>query len=146
MLDKNQYLELDFMKEILVSGVATSGRISSNEWVTSFRIEILNNTIGRFVNFSSDGKTIFEGNYDSSSVVKHIFAEPVKTSKLRVVPVRWNDWLSMRVAAFGCNSIKDGVFQLKNCFENNTQIRCFCRNGLFTSKRIFRRFEFYNWH
>lgn len=95
--DFNSYLQVDFNWTVVIESISTWGDTIWNEWISSYRIY-----------YSLDGETfvpyIFNplpGN--SNSVDEHInvFISPITAQYIRIYPVRWHKWKSMRISAIG---------------------------------------------
>ena len=44
----------------------------------------------------------FSGNSDEDSVVYHQLNPPIRARYIRFRPIKWHDWISMRVELYGC--------------------------------------------
>lgn len=84
-----------------ITGVITKGGLEG--WVTSFKIIFSKN---RFVwnnILSSEGvPRIFIGNYDKDTPKTNYFLYPIQTQYLRIVPVKWESNINMRIEPLGC--------------------------------------------
>jgi hypothetical protein len=82
-----------------IVGVVTQGRRDREEWVTEFRVDV-----------SVDGnewlavgcQRVFEGNTDKNTKVDTLFREPVRARYLRIYPMEWHEYPSMRAGALVC--------------------------------------------
>ena len=56
---------------------------------------------------------MFDGNSDISTVVHHDLKKAIVTRLIRIHPITYNDWISMRVEFYGCK----GVYPVKYCIK-----------------------------
>lgn len=100
-----EYLQLDTGASQSLAGVATQGRRDDSEWVTSFRVKV-----------SSDGSTwtdvecgrAFKGNVDRHTKHRALFRDPVQARYVRIYPMEWMSWPSMRAGALICERACSG--------------------------------------
>ncbi|KAJ7352852.1 hypothetical protein OS493_033394 [Desmophyllum pertusum] len=94
--DQNQWLQIKFGQILQISGVATQGRATVAQWVTSYKLE-----------YSSDGSSwtyypdTLTGNTDQNTVVRNE-VKMFQAMYLRFRPQAWNGYISMRVEVYGC--------------------------------------------
>ncbi|KAG1684460.1 SCO-spondin [Nymphon striatum] len=111
--DYNQFIQLDFLTETIIEGIVTQGREDGDEWVTAYRIS-----------YSHDGKiwddiydesgefVTFSGNFDSNTTVTNTLKTPIRARFLRIQPVKWMHWISMRLEVIGCfHDFAEGCLQ-----------------------------------
>ncbi|EDO48085.1 predicted protein, partial [Nematostella vectensis] len=102
--NRHQWLQFDATGMTRFTGIATQGRYEANQWVTSYTLKFGND--GRPINAFQDKDVsdmqVFRGNYDRYIVVKHAFVRPITARYLRVHPLKWRSWISMRVELYGC--------------------------------------------
>ena len=48
---------------------------------------------------------VFSGNRDAISVVYNKLSQPITTHFVRILPVQWNNYVSMAVEIYGCQGI-----------------------------------------
>lgn len=100
--DANQWLQIDLGGGTTVTKVATQGRQDSDEWVTSYAVSY-NPVKSNWVYVMTHGKkTIFAGNFDRNSIVAHEMLPPFYANLVKIHPVSYYGWMSMRVELFGC--------------------------------------------
>jgi len=104
--DKDQYIEVDFLKAVHLTGLTTQGRPDAPSFVTSYTVE-----------HSTDGKhwspyreetgldKIFKANSDSHTSVTATFQHPVLARLLRVRPITWQGRIAMRFEVHGCSTV-----------------------------------------
>ncbi|KFM64508.1 Hemocytin, partial [Stegodyphus mimosarum] len=102
-LDSDQYFQINFQKKANISGVKTKGRQDSSEWVTSYIIA-----------YSDDGVTWekitdengipkeFLANTDQYTTVTNMLPNVLITKYLRIIPTKWEKWISMQVEILAC--------------------------------------------
>ncbi|XP_071478100.1 lactadherin-like [Diadema antillarum] len=89
--DWSPWIQVNFGKTNLVSGVITQGRSDGNEWVTAFSVEYSPACEGALVDVNDDAAspTIFKGNTDSNTKVTNVFPKPVLACIVRISPLEW---------------------------------------------------------
>ena len=45
---------------------------------------------------------VFLGNSDSGTVVTHVLIPPIKARYVRLLPVEWHNYISLRTELYGC--------------------------------------------
>uniref|UniRef100_A0AAY4DU31 Contactin-associated protein-like 5 n=1 Tax=Denticeps clupeoides TaxID=299321 RepID=A0AAY4DU31_9TELE len=102
--DTQHWLQVDLRERVEVTSVATQGRYSSSDWVTSYML--LFSDAGRTWKQyrQEDNIGTFYGNTDADSVVHHKLSHPIRTRFLRFVPLDWSPtgWVGLRVEVYGC--------------------------------------------
>ncbi|XP_028411993.1 coagulation factor VIII-like [Dendronephthya gigantea] len=103
-----QWLQVDFKRSTVITGISTQGRNYGNNTVA-------NQFVKRYtISASKDGKIFrsykqeetvkeFQGNSDRNTIVHNIFSPPISARFIRVHPTDWNAHISMRVEFYGCN-------------------------------------------
>ena len=94
-----QWMQMDTGSVQSISGLVTQGRRDQDEWVTSYQVQV-----------SSDSKDwidvgcgrVWEANRDRNSKVRNYFHEPVRARYIRVLPLSWHGYLSMRAGVLVC--------------------------------------------
>ncbi|XP_035224885.1 hemocytin-like, partial [Stegodyphus dumicola] len=102
-LDKDQYVQIAFFDERTLTGVKIQGRDMVPQWVTAFTVSYSKDgATWSYIMDATGNKAIFPGNYDSNSVSIVYFPQPVKAQFIRINPVAWENWISMRLEILGC--------------------------------------------
>ncbi|XP_071801339.1 retinoschisin-like [Asterias amurensis] len=103
--DTNQWIQVNLGYSTYVTGVLTQGRYSgSPQWVTKYKVQFEPPSPACLVDVKDQlGQTqIFNGNTDQNSIVEGRFFKPVLTVKIRIVPVKWTNFICMRFELLGC--------------------------------------------
>ena len=96
---QGEWIQIDTGSLQTIAGVVTQGRRNSAQWVTSFIVKV-----------SADGRQWkdvecqrrWSGNKDQNTKVRTSFPEPLIARFVRVYPMTWHNWPSMRVGALIC--------------------------------------------
>ncbi|XP_031569140.1 uncharacterized protein LOC116303695 [Actinia tenebrosa] len=98
----NQWLLVDFDREMKITRISTQGRQDANQWVRTYTVEYSQDGV-RFTPYSV-GKVakIFAANTDRHSVVSHKLPTPIVAQYVRLRPKSWYSHISMRVGMYGC--------------------------------------------
>ncbi|XP_072170081.1 retinoschisin-like [Diadema setosum] len=101
--DWSPWIQVDFGKTNLVSGIITQGRADGNEWVTEFSVQYSPDCTGALLDVkdSTVSPTIFKGNTDSNTKVTHVLPKPVFACIVRILPLEWYGSCSMRFDLIG---------------------------------------------
>ncbi|XP_048578745.1 uncharacterized protein LOC5515625 [Nematostella vectensis] len=108
--DTEKSLDIMLSERSLVTGVAIQGRGNGQEWVTELTIAI-NDTIEGQEYIIQENKTtkVFNGNFDSNSVVKLTFASAMYATSIKLKPRSWHGHPCLRAEVYGYP-------QLSSCF------------------------------
>merc|ERR1711924_213375 len=89
---------------------ATTSKAASRQpgWVKTFKLKYWDKKLQVWMDVvgKQGGPLIFPGNTDTASVVHTNFYSPVKTAKLRIIPLEFHNRVSMRVALQVCDPRK----------------------------------------
>ncbi|XP_072047054.1 uncharacterized protein [Amphiura filiformis] len=104
--DLNQWIQVAFNDPTWVTGVLIQGREDNVplQWVTKFKVQYSDN--GQDWN-SVQEDMIFDGNTNPNEVVTNLFRTPVIASYIRIVPIEWEEHISLRFELLGCKACKD---------------------------------------
>ncbi|BFZ02512.1 hypothetical protein BsWGS_05551 [Bradybaena similaris] len=100
--DRHQYIQVDFLIPVYISGVTTQGQHDAASYVTSYKIQ-----------HSSDGTNwsplreqgvdkVFPANKDAQTPVTNMFSKLVRARFLRISPQTWQGRIAMRFEVHGC--------------------------------------------
>ncbi|XP_078344750.1 uncharacterized protein LOC144630294 [Oculina patagonica] len=100
------WLQVDFQEKVTVTKVATQGRLlDSNlyyQWVKSYSLNYSHDGVD-FEGYEQFGKVkIFQGNWDSNTVVYNVITPPIKARYIRILPKSWERYVSMRAEFYTC--------------------------------------------
>ncbi|XP_028411638.1 EGF-like repeat and discoidin I-like domain-containing protein 3 [Dendronephthya gigantea] len=102
--DVNQWLQVDFQRSALVTGISTQGRNGLNQFVKSYTVSSSQDG-ENFQHFLENGTfkfKEFQGNTDKNSIVHHTVIPHISARFIRIHPTAWNNHISMRVEFYGC--------------------------------------------
>ncbi|GBM75367.1 Lactadherin, partial [Araneus ventricosus] len=101
--DKDQFLQIDLLEPVLVTGIITKGDPDVQQWVKSYYVGYSNDSINwrKVENINGRAKE-FTGNTDQDSPVINIFPISVISRYVRVLPTKWHRMPSLRVSLLGC--------------------------------------------
>ena len=103
LANTNQYIQVDLGELRQITAVATQGR-NNNQWVTSYTIS-----------HSSDGTTYidvpttFNANTDRNTVAERDVVPTITARYVRLHPLTWNSWPSVRWEIYGCDYSASGM-------------------------------------
>mgnify|MGYP003383955860 CR=1 FL=1 len=115
------YLEAHLDKIYRIDQLMTQGRSDSNQWVTVFQVKYLDQD-GKWQWFKATGRKEprkFQGNSDNHTIKIHNLngagkAGALVSDRVRIYPLQWNQWPSLRVGFNGkpasqskCEDYKD---------------------------------------
>ncbi|KAL9978627.1 hypothetical protein ACROYT_G016164 [Oculina patagonica] len=100
--DAYQWLQIDLGKGTTVTKVATQGRQDKDQWVTKYSISYSPARTHWVYVMTHGKKTMFAGNFDRNSVVTHEILPPFHAYLVKIHPVSYYGWMSMRVELYGC--------------------------------------------
>ncbi|XP_044163573.1 lactadherin-like [Acropora millepora] len=97
-----QYLQIDLGKERVVNKIATQGRPSYDQWVTSYKL-LFSSDGAKWNEYQNNGVVkVFTANSDRGTIVSHKLSPRISTRYVRFSVMSWHDWISMRVELYGC--------------------------------------------
>lgn len=89
----SEYMQIDLGANKTISGVVTQGRYDFTQWVTSYKVEYSTNETNWFW---VDNENVFTGNSDQNTKVTNSFTTNVSARYIKIYPVTFNGWPSMR--------------------------------------------------
>ncbi|WAQ93448.1 EDIL3-like protein [Mya arenaria] len=100
--DQKQYIQVNFLKPILLTGIITQGSENSGSYVTSYKVLFSNDgdIWSPYQDFGQDKN--FTGNNNSESMATNWFDHPIRAQYIRVVPLTWQGVIAMRTEFLGC--------------------------------------------
>ncbi|XP_068677063.1 uncharacterized protein [Montipora foliosa] len=102
--DLKQWLQVDLRTYYRITGVATQGRNSHQEWITKYKIDYSDDGV-KFKYYVEPGQIsakVYDGNQDSDSVVSNKLTPPITARFLRILPIEWEKHISVRMEIYGC--------------------------------------------
>ncbi|XP_071501080.1 lactadherin-like [Diadema antillarum] len=111
--DSSPWIEVDFGKPIIVSGIITQGRADSyQQWVKTFKVSYSVGCKATLLDIMDDtgSAKIFQGNTDMNTKVTDMFPKPVYACIVRILPLTWNSHCSMRFDLLGDGGGRRGAW------------------------------------
>ncbi|XP_028411632.1 contactin-associated protein like 5-3-like [Dendronephthya gigantea] len=100
--DLNQWLQVDFQRSTLVTGISTQGRENKDQFVKNYTVSFSQDG-NNFQDYTQKGAVkVFKGNIDKNSIVHHHLMPPISARFIRVHPMAFYKYISMRVEFYGC--------------------------------------------
>ncbi|XP_015749401.1 PREDICTED: lactadherin-like [Acropora digitifera] len=97
-----QYLQIDLGKERVVNKIATQGRPSGDQWVTSYKL-LFSSDGAKWNEYQNDGVVkVFTANSDRGTIVSHKLRPQIFSRYVRLSVMSWHHHISMRVELYGC--------------------------------------------
>eukprot|EP00058_Branchiostoma_floridae_P009585 XP_002595073.1 hypothetical protein BRAFLDRAFT_90183 [Branchiostoma floridae] len=88
--DANQWLQVSFLQETIVSGVILQGSANEAAWVQTYYLTYLSSGNDTWNTYTEGGvRREFTGNADSSSTVQQDLADPITVTDIRIHPLTW---------------------------------------------------------
>ncbi|XP_028395314.1 EGF-like repeat and discoidin I-like domain-containing protein 3 [Dendronephthya gigantea] len=136
--DQNQWLQVDLGKKELVTAIASQGS-GDSYWVETYSISYgvdKENLTSYKINAT---QKVFAGNYDEDTVVTNRLYPAINARYIRIHPVSWSDYISLRIEVIGCYTgfcntsevplgVEDGRIKNSQMSSSNHE------NGFSTSK------------
>ena len=98
-----QWIKVDLGGVKTVQQVITQGRQDFNQWVREYRVSYSLDDVTFVRARSTSGHVrLFGGNRDRSTRVTSTFDAPLVARYVRLHPVRWGGWISLRWELTGC--------------------------------------------
>ena len=95
-LNLDQWIQADLGSIRVLRAVATQGRHTSHQWVTSYKLSLNYGAGFQFVLNDDDGsERMFLGNQDSNTVVRNCL-DYVQASSVKLHPQSWYNHISLR--------------------------------------------------
>ncbi|XP_029450798.1 probable carboxypeptidase X1 [Rhinatrema bivittatum] len=104
--DKNQWIEIDARRLTKFTGVIIQGKNSiwTDDWVTSYKIQVSNDTHSWRTSMNGTEQAIFTGNTDTETPVFNALPTPMIARYIRINPQTWfeNGTICLRAEILGC--------------------------------------------
>ncbi|XP_052248669.1 mucin-5AC-like isoform X9 [Dreissena polymorpha] len=105
--DTSPWIQINFEKPKLLSGVQTQGEHNGERWVTKYTVEFSMDGITYYPYADKLGATHpkeFTANHNSFDVERHLFNRNVTAQYIRIHPLTWHGSLpALRLNVLGCN-------------------------------------------
>ncbi|KAM9786703.1 probable carboxypeptidase X1 [Syngnathus typhle] len=115
--DQHQWLEVDALHLTRFTGVILQGRNSiwREDWVTSYKVQLSNDSITWKSSMNATQEAVFEGNMDAETPVLALFPVPMVARYIRINPQSWypDGDVCLRAEILGCrvHEPQDGFSQ-----------------------------------
>ncbi|KAL9982791.1 hypothetical protein ACROYT_G004896 [Oculina patagonica] len=101
--DQNQFLEVDFWRNVKITKFQTQGRQDYPQWVKKYKLAYSVDGSSSFETYQENGvDKVFIGNSDMNGIVTHNLLQPITARNVQIKPLEWNRIISMRAEFFGC--------------------------------------------
>ncbi|KAL9964355.1 hypothetical protein ACROYT_G027986 [Oculina patagonica] len=101
--EKEQWLKVDFGRNVKITKFATQGRQDLDQWVKTYKLSFSKEKETTYTTYKeNDADKVFDGNTDQNSVVTHTLLQPITARFVRIIPETWNKHISMRAEFYGC--------------------------------------------
>ncbi|XP_019635900.1 PREDICTED: uncharacterized protein LOC109478676 [Branchiostoma belcheri] len=101
--DANQWLQVGFLEETIVTGVILQGSANEEAWVQTYYLTYLSTGNDTWKTYMEGGvRREFTGNTDASSTVQQDLTDPITVTNIRIHPLAWRESISMRMELIGC--------------------------------------------
>ncbi|CAH3128101.1 unnamed protein product [Pocillopora meandrina] len=123
--DLNQWLQIDFGRNVKITKLATQGRNDyGDQWVKSYTLAYSAEGSNVFQAYQeNESDKVFTGNTNRNTVVTHVLLQPITARYVQIKPKSWNNHISMRAEFYGC--ILSDRYQVlgRNVHMNHVQER-----------------------
>ncbi|CAH3128096.1 unnamed protein product, partial [Pocillopora meandrina] len=102
--DLNQWLQIDFGRNVKITKLATQGRNDyGDQRVKSYTLDYSAEGSNVFQAYQeNESDKVFNGNADQNTVVTHVLLQPITARYVQIKPKSWNEHISMRAEFYGC--------------------------------------------
>ncbi|XP_060081885.1 lactadherin-like [Ylistrum balloti] len=99
-----EYIQVEFKTVSTLKAIETLGRADSNQWVSSYNVNIsLDGITWNYIMNSTTGEVKrFPGNFDRLTIVTNELDGNVISKYIRIIPITFQGYLSMRLEVQGC--------------------------------------------
>ncbi|KAJ7382983.1 hypothetical protein OS493_031485 [Desmophyllum pertusum] len=106
-LDLGEWIQVDLGEITMVTKIATQASYGGFQWVTEYKVSY--SFDGGYFKFHRQATNdsfdqVFQGNRDNNSTVINILDPPIVARFIRLHPVKFHGWISLRMELYGCNS------------------------------------------
>ncbi|EGC31757.1 hypothetical protein DICPUDRAFT_57504 [Dictyostelium purpureum] len=115
--DKNQFIVAGSLVVSDFVAISTQGRGEFDQWVTSYKIRYSFDNV-TWVDYNNG--QVFNGNTDRSTVVTHVFPQPIRARSISIHPVTWNSHISLRWELYTKPAVSNFVQIGHTCIGDRT--------------------------
>lgn len=96
-----EWIQFNFLEPRKITGLVTQG--GPKGWVKTYKVSYSNDAIhwNPIVNERQD-EILFFGNIDKDTPQTNYFNLPIQTTYLKVIPLKWDKNIQMRIEPHGC--------------------------------------------
>ncbi|XP_048577863.1 uncharacterized protein LOC5514077 isoform X2 [Nematostella vectensis] len=99
---EDQWLQIDLQEMATLTGVATQGQHTYDNWVESYTLSTSDSSTDWVIHRNPDATPkVFQANSDRSTVVTNDLLPNIESRYIRIQPKSWNGHISMRVELYG---------------------------------------------
>ncbi|XP_072018290.1 uncharacterized protein [Amphiura filiformis] len=123
------WIQVDLSTTFIITGIEVQGNVpdintaGDEEYVTELKIQYGDSDVALEYVKENGVKKIFHASSDALSVVAITFPTPVTARYIRVLPITWKTWCSMRLEIIGCpisEIIDECTVGTNNCHSGAT--------------------------
>jgi len=99
-----EWIQVDLLRDMRIAAIATQGKASIGEHVTSYSVQYKTDAGSAFVDVRDEqgNVKVFIGNEHDTGTVKRTFDEPFVARYFRVLPLTWYSWPTLRFELYKC--------------------------------------------
>lgn len=134
--DKTQYLQVDLLKEMFVSGVATQGSKFYECWVSSYNLLYRGHGEVWSKYTEADIEQVISANQDRDTIALHFFSVVLVAQYVRFLPQSWSNKICMRIELYGCPLDQFSCGESSGCSSDavcmtihKEKTACVCKDG-----------------
>ncbi|XP_071509390.1 lactadherin-like [Diadema antillarum] len=121
-LNTDQWLQVQFKSNYLVSGIVTQGRVTAaanDHYVTSYKISssVDNLVWTEYMDPFTGSVKVFPANYDITSEVRHYFRRAITAISIRLHPNTYNGRICLRLELIGYGPLQDTIADIDHHSE-----------------------------
>ena len=99
--NSDDYLEIEFLQSKQIESVKIYGRVSTSQYVTSYQLQYSTDGVNFTHAFNQNNSILFKGNVNDSSGSTTILKETIIAIRIRIIPIEYSGWKSLKFEAFG---------------------------------------------
>ncbi|XP_072023253.1 uncharacterized protein, partial [Amphiura filiformis] len=98
------WIQVDFLDTVTITGLLTQGSAydKHDEWVTMLQMQYGDTDNSLEFIMEGDVPKTFDANSDRNTVANITFPRSISGRFLRIIPIQWNEWITLRLEVIGC--------------------------------------------